>query len=300
MTDALHSPLDYKIFLSSLALVQCQPETCGQPAVSPDIPHLTGRIIHGTEARPHSFPWQVSIKGELDEHYCAGSLLSPSWVLTAAHCANIVFIAEYFGDVVVVGQHDRRDQDEPDKQTIKIESKFLQPSYDSPDKANDVALLRLASPAVLGASVSSPCLPAQGDLGDSSSFPAGQTCLLSGWGRAGPGEDLPGDLYGQPWRLRQAALPLLADSECRQIYEEGAGFTIQESMQCAGGDGHTSCNGDSGGPLVCYSHQDTAWYQVGIVSFGPSPCDEHIPAVYTRVAAFTDWIEQTIQLNGGW
>ena len=303
----------YNLLLPSLVLVtqsvseprskpcgQPRGQPCGQPAISPDVPNISGRIIHGTEARAHSFPWQVSIKGELDEHYCGGSLLSPSWVLTAAHCANIVFIAEYFGDVVVVGQHDRREEAEPGKQTIKIERKFLHPHYDSPDKANDVALLRLSSPAQLSDTVSPPCLPAQGDFGDSSSFPAGQTCLLSGWGRAGPDEDLAGDLYGQPWTLRQAALPLLTDSQCRQIYQEGAGFTVQESMQCAGGDGHTSCNGDSGGPLVCYSQQDASWYQVGIVSFGPSPCDENIPAVYTRVAAFADWIEQTIQQNGGW
>ena len=71
-------------------------------------------------------------------------------------------------------------------------------------------------------------------------------------------------------------------------------------MQCAGGDGHTSCNGDSGGPLVCYNTIDLSWYQVGIVSFGPSPCDEHIPAVYTRVAGYREWILQTVQDNGGW
>ena len=40
--------------------------------------------------------------------------------------------------------------------------------------------------------------------------------------------------------------------------------------------------------------------QVGIVSFGPSPCDPLIPAVYTRVAGYRDWVERTIQENGGW
>ena len=258
------------------------------------------RIIHGTEARAHSFPWQVSIRGQLDEHYCGGSLLAPSWVLTAAHCANIVFIAENFGDVVVVGQHDRLDPTEQGKQTIEIASKYLHPRYDSPDKANDIALLKLSSAAELGDTVSVPCLPSQGDYGDSSTFPAGMSCLLSGWGRTGHDENLPGDLYGQPWRLRQASLLLLSEDQCQEIYQEGAGFTIQESMQCAGGEGATSCNGDSGGPLVCYSQEDSSWYQVGIVSFGPSPCDQHIPAVYTRLAAFTDWIHQTIEEAGGW
>jgi secreted trypsin-like serine protease len=42
-----------------------------------------------------------------------------------------------------------------------------------------------------------------------------------------------------------------------------------------------------------------AFVKVGIVSFGPAPCDAEIPAVYTRVAAYTDWITETIEANGG-
>ena len=40
-------------------------------------------------------------------------------------------------------------------------------------------------------------------------------------------------------------------------------------------------------------------FQVGIVSFGPAPCDADIPAVYTRVAAYKEWITQTVEANGG-
>ena len=87
-------------------------------------------------------------------------------------------------------------------------------------------------------------------------------CILSGWGMHDVDESMARDMYGQPWKLRQATLPLLEDAECARIYLDGAGFTIQETMQCAGGDGHTSCNGDSGGPLVCYNEEDQSWYQV--------------------------------------
>ena len=126
---------------------------------------------------------------------------------------------------------------------------------------SDEEQLKLKEPATMGPTVSPACLPDQGDFGDSSSFPAGASCVLTGWGKYGPGEHIPGDLYGQPWKLRQVTLPLLGDEECSTIYQEGAGFTIEETMQCAGGDGHTACNGDSGGPLVCFN-QDR-WFQVG-------------------------------------
>ena len=47
----------------------------------------------------------------------------------------------------------------------------------------------------------------------------GMKCILSGWGKHGKDEHMPGDLYGQPWTLRQATLPLMSDEECRVIYQ---------------------------------------------------------------------------------
>jgi len=273
----------------------CATGDCGQPVVAP---HTDGRIVNGEEATPHSFPWMVSLKGATDLHYCGASLISPRWVLTAAHCAKIVFIGTFAGDVAVVGLHDRQNDKEEGVQTITIEAKFTIPSYDNPDRANDIALLKLKEPAVMGPTVMPPCLPELGDFGDASSFHPGMNCFLSGWGKHGPTENIPSDIYSQPWILRRAKLPLVDDATCSQVYLEGAGFNIQSTMQCAGGAGETSCNGDSGGPLVC--EVDGRWYQVGIVSFGPSPCDAAIPAVYTRVAAYVDWITETVEANGGW
>ena len=131
-------------------------EECGRPVITP---YNEDRIINGEEVTPHSFPWQVSIKGKADPHYCGASLLSPNWVLTAAHCAEIVFIGTYYGDVVVVGQHDRQDENEEGKQTITILEKYIHPDYDNPDRAQDIALLKLAEPAVMGPTASPPCLP---------------------------------------------------------------------------------------------------------------------------------------------
>ena len=43
-------------------------------------------ISGGVEARPHEFPWIVRLHGGCAEGGCAGSLISPSFVLSAFHC----------------------------------------------------------------------------------------------------------------------------------------------------------------------------------------------------------------------
>ena len=53
--------------------------------------------------------------------------------------------------------------------------------------------------------------------------------------------------------------------------------------------------GDSGGPLFC--KKDGRWVQAGVVSFGPKKCGtKGIPAVYTAVSPFVEWIKRTMGL----
>lgn len=53
--------------------------------------------------------------------------------------------------------------------------------------------------------------------------------------------------------------------------------------------------GDSGGPFACTSAGET-WEVHGIVSFGPQGCiQDKKPSVFTRVSAFSDWIEDNIK-----
>ena len=80
---------------------------------------------------------------------------------------------------------------------------------------------------------------------------------------------------------------------CIDTFNEKYNAIIDASTQlCAGGDKNKdSCSGDSGGPLTYKQSTDQPFYQVGIVSFGLKNCgQEDVPGVYTRVAAFTEWI----------
>uniref|UniRef100_A0A8C8VLQ7 Peptidase S1 domain-containing protein n=1 Tax=Pelusios castaneus TaxID=367368 RepID=A0A8C8VLQ7_9SAUR len=53
---------------------------CGKQLVS-------GRILNGQNAKDGTWPWQVSVQKN-GSHYCGGSLIAASWVVTAAHCFN--------------------------------------------------------------------------------------------------------------------------------------------------------------------------------------------------------------------
>ena len=58
--------------------------------------------------------------------------------------------------------------------------------------------------------------------------------------------------------------------------------------------GKDTCEGDSGGPLVTRTINGT-YYQAGIVSFGSKHCARGVPAIYTRVSGFVDWINDNLE-----
>ncbi|XP_042282499.1 chymotrypsin A-like isoform X1 [Thunnus maccoyii] len=245
---------------------------CGTPAIPPDISGYSD-IVNGKEAKPHSWPWQVSLQRRPGSHFCGGSLINESWVVTAAHCPI------RRSTLVVLGEHNLRSSAE-DVQVMRVGQAFPHPDYNSPTRFNnDIQLIKLARPAQINRRVSPVCVAETRD-----NVPAGITCMTTGWGWTNGN--------GNPaTRLQQAALPLLTNRRCRRFF----GSSITSKMICAGANGTSSCRGDSGGPLVC--QKAGAWTLVGVVSFGRVPCNTMTPAVYARVTALRAWIDRTIAAN---
>uniref|UniRef100_A0A8C6YTE2 Peptidase S1 domain-containing protein n=1 Tax=Nothoprocta perdicaria TaxID=30464 RepID=A0A8C6YTE2_NOTPE len=229
------------------------------------------RIAGGQLARDGEWPWQASI--QLDGiHRCGASVISNTWLLTAAHCfrggTDPRRWTASFGTLL-----------RPPTQKRFVRNIIIHEGYNDHlhNHEDDVALVELASPIKFTSDVHSVCLPEA-----SHEFPDNASCFVTGWGA------LSNDGYSVN-QLRQAEVKIISTRICNMghVYHG----VITPGMLCAGYlEGQVdACQGDSGGPLV-HANSRGIWYLVGIVSWGDECGKLNKPGVYTRVTYYRDWI----------
>ena len=125
-----------------------------------------GHILGGKSTSSRKWPWMAMIqerkKGKLWEHICGGSLISTSWVVTAAHC--IVKILDKSKIKVRVGTEAFNTSDATQNvQMFDVGNIYIHPKYKSIVLFNyDIALIKLKKPARLEEFVNTICVDEKG------------------------------------------------------------------------------------------------------------------------------------------
>ena len=235
-------------------------------------------IIGGNVADPAAWPFEAAIlrKGRL---HCGGSVIAPTKILTAAHCALGFSVSQLS---VVTGRATLSDS--ATGQLLPVASAAIHPDFANTLR-HDVAVL------TLGSATSAPpiALPTP-ELAAAVTVP-GAPLRVAGWGARHP-------LGGSPaGTLRKTTELVRTNKRCRRAYRS---FYSGAAMICAMGKPlgkykrapihSTACSGDSGGPLV--ADPPSGPVVVGTVSFGSTICGfAPSPTVYARVSDALPFIQ---------
>jgi secreted trypsin-like serine protease len=230
-------------------------------------------IVGGHDAPAGAYPSVAEV--HLGKSFlCTGTLIAPTWVLTAGHCGSVTgaavaspaawpapLIDVYIGSNKA-GQGER----------ATVAQAIVEPDYLA-TSGYDITLLELAGPASKA--------PAK-VANDGTLWTPDTMETIAGWGTTSEGGSTPST-------LQEAKVPITTDAYCAGAYSDFDART----MVCAGfpQGGVDTCQGDSGGPMFGRTAAG-ALKVVGATSFGEGCARAGKPGVYARVAdtALREWI----------
>uniref|UniRef100_A0A2M4DQE4 Putative clip-domain serine protease subfamily protein c n=1 Tax=Anopheles darlingi TaxID=43151 RepID=A0A2M4DQE4_ANODA len=246
-------------------------------------------IVGGNVTKPGEFPHMAAIGWPLPSggysFDCGGSLISEYYVLTAAHC----YLENDDGalpTIVRLGdQNLYRTDDGAEPANYDILRFILHPAFKWREgKYNDLALIQLRQRVIFTDFIRPACLY-EGELQPLSTAIATGFGLTEGFGTKAN-------------ELRKVSLYVYENEVCGVRYRSNRHIRlgIMDTQICVGDQagGKDTCQGDSGGPLqITRGENQCTFYIVGLTSFGQA-CGSAVPAIYTKVSAYLDWIESVV------
>jgi len=233
---------------------------------------LDSRIVNGLSAVEYQFPHQAVILIETLKGWalCGGSLLNSLWVMSAAHCVIDGTSAELlFGSV---------DVDLMTTGRYAVEVHYPK-TYGDSTSNDDISLIKVDSAIPFSKSIKPIQLPSKAQAADTY---VKTVLIVSGFGKMASKKE--------STILQYTEVIGISDTECKKTY----GNYLTPSILCTNGYANKnqgSCSGDSGGPLITKGNNSIV---VGIVSFGSAQsCTNGLPAGYTRVGKYLDFIAST-------
>ena len=236
-------------------------------------PSSSPLVVGGNETRTDQYRFTAGIRYDRAEpSFCAGSLISRTHILTAAHCVggwdNYVALGTHY----LEGMHD-------DGVYIAIKSRTRHGNYDDPHRfSNDFAIIELAKPAPEYLPIIALASNSRADE------IVGTDAITCGWGTTEEG--------GYQSKVKLATtIPIVSNEYCNNTVTG-----IDGSMICAGvpQGGKDACQGDSGGPLFTIHPETQTPVLIGVVSWGIGCAREELPGVYSRVSSALDWIQENV------
>ncbi|XP_004046401.1 serine protease 58 isoform X2 [Gorilla gorilla gorilla] len=213
-------------------------------------------------------PYLVYLKS--DYLPCAGVLIHPLWVITAAHC-NLPKLR------VILGVTIPADSNEKHLQVIGYEKMIHHPHFSVTSIDHDIMLIKLKTEAELNDYVKLANLPYQ-------TLSENTMCSVSTWSYNVC------DIYKEPDSLQTVNISVISKPQCRDAYKT---YNITENMLCVGivPGRRQPCKEVSAAPAICNGMLQ------GILSFADGCVLRADVGIYAKIFYYTPWIENVIQNN---